>query len=85
MLTVVASHTVIAGALPRLHYPTFADVLLTICYVFASALIGEAIWVQRIEAAGAAERAERIDRLTRWALPLGAAGALTVSIVILWS
>ena len=85
LLTVVAFHSAVAGSLPRLHYPTFADVLLTICYVFASALLGEAIWVQRIEAAGAAERAERIDRLTRWALPLGAAAALTVSVVILWS
>ncbi len=84
LLTVVAFHSAIAGSLPRLHYPTFADVLLTICYVFASALIGEAIWVQRIEAAGAAERAERIDRLTRWALPIGAAGALMISVVILW-
>ncbi len=85
LLTVVASHTVIAGSLPRLHYPTFADVLLTICYVFATVLIGEAIWVQRVDEAGAAERAERIDRLTRWALPIGAAVALTLSVAILWS
>lgn len=85
LLTVVASHTVIAGGLPRLHYPTFADVLLTVCYVFATGLIAEAIWIQRVEEAGEPERAGRIDRLTRWVLPIGAAGALTVSVVVLWS
>jgi hypothetical protein len=87
LLTVVASHTVISGQLPRLHYPTFADVLLLVCYVFATALIVVSIVVQRLEDSeedGSPERARKIDTWTRWSLPVGAACVLGASVLILW-
>ncbi len=88
LLTVVASHTVISGNLPRLHYPTFADVLLLECYVFATTLIIMSIWIQRLEESeedGSHERARKIDTWTRWSLPLGAAFTLGGTVLILWN
>ena len=88
LLTVVASHTVISGSLPRLHYPTFADVLLLVCYVFATALIIVSIVVERLEASekeGTTERARKIDTRTRWTLPVAAVIVLASSAAILWS
>jgi hypothetical protein len=85
LLTVVASHTVISQDLPRLHYPTFADVVLIVCYAVASALIVESIWVQRLEESGSGERAKTIDRRVRWVLPAAAAIILGVSLLALWS
>jgi len=85
LLTVVASHTVISQDLPRLHYPTFADVVLIVCYAIASALIVESILVQRMETGGALERAKRVDRWTRWLLPVVTAVVLVGSLLVLWS
>ena len=82
-----ASHTVISGQLPRLHYPTFADVLLLECYVFATALIVTSIWIQRLEESeedGLQQRARKIDKWTRWSLPLTAALVLGGTVLILW-
>jgi hypothetical protein len=87
LLTVVASHTVISSSLPRLHYPTFADVLLLICYMFATALILVSIVVQRLEdsaAEGSLERAQRIDNWTRWSMPVGAVLVLGGTVLLLW-
>jgi hypothetical protein len=87
LLTVVASHTVISGTLPRLHYPTFADVLLLVCYVFATALIVVSIRVQRLEEGedeAAKARARRVDATTRWSLPVGAVLVLVSTVLILW-
>lgn len=88
LLTVVASHAVISGNLPRLHYPTFADVLLLECYVFATALIITSIWIQRLEESeedGSQERARKLNTWTRWSLPLVAAFALGGTVLILWN
>ncbi len=85
LLTVVASHTVISRSLPRLHYPTFADVVLIVCYAIACALILESIWVQRLQDSGLPERARKIDRRTRWVLPVGAAAILGASLLALWA
>lgn len=84
LLTVVASHTVIAGELPRLHYPTFADVLLIICYVFATVLIVASVRAQRLEDANCEERVAALDRRTRWILPLVAALALGTCTLLFW-
>ncbi len=84
LLTVVATHTVISNSLPRLHYPTFLDILLTICYIFATALILESTWVQHLVEYEKKERGEKIDRRTRWFLPIGALIILAVSVFILW-
>jgi hypothetical protein len=84
LLTVVATHTVISKSLPRLHYPTFSDVLLTICYLYATVLVLESIWVQRV-ALKSEERADRIDQQTRWILPLGTLVVIVLSVLILWA
>ncbi len=87
LLTVVASHTVVSGSLPRLHYPTFADVLLLVCYVFATALIVASIVIQRLqktEDEASQQRAEAVDRWMRRSLPLGAALALGIASLLLW-
>jgi hypothetical protein len=84
LLTVVASNTVIAGQLPRLHYPTFADVLPIICYVFATVLIVVSVRVQRLEDANQKERVATLDRRTRWILPLVAALALAACTLLFW-
>jgi hypothetical protein len=84
LLTVVASHTVIASELPRLQYPTFADLLLIGCYVFASALIVVSIRAQRLMDAGFEDRVAALDRRTRWILPAAAAVATAGGTLILW-
>ena len=84
LLTVVATHTVISKSLPRLHYPTFSDILLTICYLYAAVLVVESIWVNRV-ALKSPERASQIDRKMRWILPLGTLVVLVISILILWA
>jgi hypothetical protein len=84
LLTVVASHTVIARELPRLHYPTFADVLLIICYVFATVLIVMSIRVQHLMDSNREERVAALDRRTRWILPVAAALALGGSALLVW-
>ena len=87
LLTVVASHTVVSSSLPRLHYPTFADVLLLVCYVFATVLIIVSIWVQRLEDRedeASVARARRIDDMARWCLPVGALFVLGATFLLLW-
>lgn len=84
LLTVVATHTVVAHSLPRLAYPTFADAVLITCYLAATALIVVSIVVRRIDESGDADRAQRIDRWARWLLPLGAASFLVASALVLW-
>jgi len=84
LLTVVATHTVISRSLPRLHYPTFSDILLMICYFYAAVIVVESIWVNRV-ALKSTERASQIDRKMRWILPLGTTVVLVISILILWA
>lgn len=87
LLTVVASHTVISGTLPRLSYPTIADVVLLVCYLYATALIVVSLRIQRLEDSeddALKERAARIDRWTRWLLPAGAIVGLSVAVFLLW-
>lgn len=85
LLTVVASHSAISGALPRINYPTFADVVLLVCYLYATALIVVSLKIQRIEENGMEERARTIDAWTRWCLPVAALLAMGASVMVLWS
>lgn len=84
LLTVVATHAVVAGNLPRLSYPTLADMVLIFCYVTAIAVIASGIVVRRFETAGNIKRARAIDRNALWLLPVTAAIVLSVAAVILW-
>jgi hypothetical protein len=65
MLTVVATHAIISSSLPRLNYPTLADMVLIVCYWAATALVAVSIVVRRIDAAGDAERAQQYDGCCR--------------------
>ena len=88
LLTVVASHTVISGTLPRLSYPTFADVVLLVCYLYATALIVVSLKIQRLEESeedGTGELARKLDARTRWSLPVVAIVALGTAVMVLWN
>ena len=88
LLTVVASHTAISGMLPRLNYPTFADVVLLVCYLYATALIVVSLKIQRLaesEEDGMEERALKFDAWTRWCLPVVAVLALGMAVIVLWN
>jgi hypothetical protein len=69
---------------PRLSYPKLADALLIFCYMVATSLTVVSIVVQRLEARGEIERAQRIDRHAKWLVPALAASILAVSVVVLW-
>ena len=85
LLTVVASHAAISSTLPRINYPTFADVVLLVCYLYATALIVVSLKIQRVEESGMKERARKIDDWTRWCLPVAAVLTLCASVIILWN
>jgi hypothetical protein len=87
LLTVVASHTVISGNLPRLNYPTFADIVLLVCYLYVTVLIVVSLKVQHLEESeeeGSDEQARAINAWTRWALPIAAVLALSATVLVLW-
>lgn len=84
LLTVVATHTVVSTSLPRLNYPTLADIALLVCYFVATALIIVSVVVQRAEARGAEMHAREVDRAARWLLPLVAVLVFAVSALLLW-
>ena len=84
LLTVVATHAVVARSLPRLSYPTLADMVLIFCYVTAISVIAVGVVVRRNEATGNIKRARAIDRYSLWLLPVTAAIVLSVTAVILW-
>ena len=87
LLTVVASHTVISGNLPRLNYPTFADIVLLVCYLYVTVLIVVSLKVQHLEESdedGTDELAQRINSLTCRALPVVAVLALGSAVLVLW-
>ena len=83
LLTVVAWHSGISQQLPRIHYPTFADMLLYICYVFVAALIIVSIRVVHLEKRNAEVQALVLERRTRWILPTIAVITLLGSTLLL--
>lgn len=87
LLTVVASHTVISGNLPRLNYPTFADIVLLVCYLYVAVLIVVSLKVQHLEESdedGTDELAQRINSLACRGLPVAAVLALGTAVLVLW-
>jgi len=85
LLTVVATHAVVSGSLPRLSYPTLADMILIVCYMAATALVAVSIVVRKIEKGGKPERARKFDNWVRWSVPVAAAAVLAVSALVLWN
>jgi hypothetical protein len=85
LLTVVATHAIIAENLPRLNYPTLADMVLFLCYVAAVAVIAIGIVVRRTEMVGNIKRARTIDRYSLWLLPVTAVIVSSITTLILWN
>jgi len=85
LLTVVATHAIISDSLPRLDYPTIADMALIVCYLAATAIIVVSIVVRKVEAKGDVERAQRIDRWARWLFPGAATLILAITVLVLWN
>ena len=85
LLTVVATHAIVARNLPRLNYPTLADLVLIFCYIAAVAVIAIGIVVRRTEAVGNVKRARAIDRYSMWLLPVMAAIVFPIAALILWN
>ena len=84
LLTIVASHGVIASQLPRIAYLTFVDLILFIGYAYAAVLIVEATWVARLEERedeASKQRAALIDRRTRWMLPAAGLAAIAAAAI----
>ncbi len=85
LLTVVATHGFVSRSLPRLEYPTLADMVLIVCYLATTALVVLSLAVRKIEASGDEERAQKFDRWTRWLLPVTALAIFAVSALVLWN
>ena len=84
LLTVVATHGFVSRSLPRLEYPTLADMVLIVSYLAVTTLVVMSLVVRQIEARGEEGRAQKVDRWTRWLLPVAAVTILAVAALVLW-
>lgn len=80
LLTVVAFHHIVAGHLPRISYLTFVDAVVYAAFLSVGATLLQVVRIHNADQAGDEERARRLERLGRWAHPLGFGG----TIVVLW-
>lgn len=71
MLTVVAFHFAVSGALPRVPYLTFMDALLLAAYLSVFLSLLAVVAAHALERGGHEERVLRLERAARWAFPLG--------------
>ena len=76
------------GAKPVLtHNPTFADIVLLVCYLYVAVLIVVSLKVQHLEESdedGTDKLAQRINSLACRALPVAAVLALGTAVLVLW-
>lgn len=70
LLTVVAFHRVFSGFLPRLSYSTLLDGVVIVGYLFTSVAIVENVIVHQYIIRDDQEGANKIDRISRWIIPL---------------
>ncbi len=70
ILTVVAFQRVFSGFLPRLSYATFMDCIVIIGYLFTSVAIVENVVLHQYLLRDDQEGANRIDRISRWLVPI---------------
>lgn len=71
LLTVVAFHRIISDMMPRISYMTFLDGMVIIAYLFTSITIIENVIVNYFRTKDNIEKANHIDMLARWLVPLG--------------
>ena len=83
LLAVIAFQFAQASALPAVAYLTFADRVYAVCYFAIALALIESIWSNTLARRGEHERAQQIDRFSRWAFPIGTAvliaGGLAIS------
>ncbi len=71
LLAVIAFQFAQASSLPAVAYLTFADRVYAICYFAIALAMIESIWGNTLARRNLHDRAERIDRISRWAFPVG--------------
>ena len=70
ILTIVAYQFLIIDNMPRISYLTFTDALLLLSFVIMSATIPQSLYIHSLVRRGKQNKAQRIDRISRWAFPI---------------
>ena len=76
ILTIVAYQFVVIDNMPRNSYLTFTDILLLISFFITSLTIPHSLYVKSLTDRGKKMMAQRLDRICRWAFPLGYAAGI---------
>ena len=71
LLVFVAFNFTISNDLPRLGYLTFLDTFVICAFIVTSLVVLMNVYLRRIEVAGRAELAHRLDRYLIWGYPAG--------------
>lgn len=71
VLTIVAYQFVVIENMPRMSYLTFTDTLLLVSFVTMAATIPQSLAMHALQRKGKQGTARRIDRICRWAFPVG--------------
>jgi hypothetical protein len=82
LLAVIAFQFAQSSSLPAVAYLTFADRVYAICYFAIALALIESIWGNTMVRRKQHARAERLDRVCRWAFPAGIAGLVALSLVM---
>ena len=70
ILTIVAYQFLIIDNMPRISYLTFTDSLLLFSFVIMSATVPQSLYIHSLVRRGKQAKAQRIDRMSRWAFPV---------------
>jgi hypothetical protein len=70
VLTIVAYQFVVIDHMPNMSYLTFIDALLLNSFVAMAATIPQSLLIHRLVRKGKQAKAQKIDRICRWAFPL---------------
>jgi hypothetical protein len=80
LLAVIAFQFAESSSLPAVAYLTFADRVYAICYFAIALAMIESIWGNTLVRRGQHDRADRLDRICRWAFPVGIAALVALSL-----
>jgi hypothetical protein len=81
LLAVIAFQFAESTSLPAVAYLTFADRVYAICYFAIALALIESIWGNTLARRGRHDRADELDRICRWAFPLGIVGLISLGLV----